>query len=249
MDREFVAPGPGTWALDTTHSATAMTLYAIECFAGLPRGFRECCERYGLLLSHLQPSFQHGFFFLQQVGVVGRPDAGPPSKFLLQLMFRVNPTLRRRVKAAHESFRGRLWLQDLKDWDRMKQDSIAKNTALQSVDLSVLDDDGLIAHLEACYINAEEMVYRHHKYSVGSVMPIGRFMDVATRGSGLTPTQVAGLLKGSTPVSAGIAGEELSRLATAITDAGISKADIDSRSPEEAIAMLRGNAHIAAALR
>ena len=64
MDREFIAPGPGTWTLDTTHSATAMTAYAGECFTGLSRGFQGGCERYGLLMSHLQPAFVHGFMFM-----------------------------------------------------------------------------------------------------------------------------------------------------------------------------------------
>lgn len=248
MNREFIAPGPGTWSLDTTHNSTAMTLYASECFAGLPRGFQECCERYGLLLSHLQPSFMHGFMFVQQVGVVGKPGGGPPPRFLFQLLCRIHPTLRKRIKTAHEAFNNRLWLQDLKDWDQMKSDSIARNTALQSVNLSQLDDEELIAHLEACYVNAEEMVYRHHKYSVGSVMPIGRFLDVATRGSGLSPLQVAPLLKGSTPVSKGIAGEELVKLAAALKAADISKADLYSKPAVEALAMLRDNAAVSAAL-
>ena len=169
MEREFVAPGPGTWQLDLTHNATAMTLYSSKCFEGLPRGFKECCRRYGLLMSHLQPSFQHGFMYGQQVGVVGKPGGKPPPKFLVNLMFKLHPELRRRINTAHESFVNRLWLQDLKTWDLMKQDSIARNTALQSVDLDSLDNAQMIAHLEACFENAEEMVYRHHKFTVGSI--------------------------------------------------------------------------------
>ena len=248
MDREFTSPGPGTWTLDTTHNATAMTVYAGECFTGLPRGFQECCERYGLLMSHLQPTFQHGFFFVQQVGVVGKPGGGPPPKFLFQLMFRLHPVLRKRVKTAHEAFSNQLWLQDLRDWDLMKRDSIARNTALQSVDMSGLDDEGLIRHLEDCSVNAEEMVYRHHKYSVGSIMPVGRFLDVATRGSGLTPAQVVPLLKGSTPVSKGIAGEELANLAVVLRAAGIVKTDLDNLSAEDALAMLRDHGDVNEAL-
>jgi len=249
MDREFIAPGPGTWTLDTTHNAAAMTLYASESFVGLPRGFQECCERYGLLMSHLQPSFQHGFFFVQQVGFMGKPGGGgPPPKFLFQLMCRIHPTLRKRINTAHEAFSNRLWLQDLQDWDQLKQDSIARNTALQSIDLRNLSDDELLGHLEACYMNAEEMVYRHHKYTVGSIMPVGRFLDVATRNSSLSPAQVAPLLKGSTQVSTGIADEELSSLAATIKAAGISKFDLDEKSPEEALTLLRNNAEINSAL-
>ena len=249
MDREFVPPGPGTWQLDTTHAATAMTKYAGECFAGLPRGFKEGCAKYGLLMSHLQPSFQHGFMFAQQVGVVGKPGSGgPPPKVIFKLMFKIHPELRRRVKNADKSFRSRLWLQDLKDWDEMKKDSISRNMALQSVELDNLSDEALIDHLIACRENAEEMVYRHHKYSVGSILPVGWFLDVATRNSGLSATDVVPLLKGSTPVSTGIGGQELAQLADNIQAAGLSKADLDARSPEEALSMLRENPDIGAAL-
>ncbi len=248
MEREFVAPGPGTWQLDTTHSAGAMTLYSCECFVGLPRGFKECCERYGLLMSHLQPAFQHGFFYVQQVGFLGKPGGGPPPKFLFKLMFYLHPALRQRVKNAHEAFVTRLWLKDLNIWDEMKLDSIARNSALQSVDLKTLSDDKLIAHLESCFKNAEEMVYRHHKFTVGSILPVGRFIDVATRNSGLTAAQVVSLLKGSTPVSTGIAGKELESLALLIQAAGLSKSDLEDKSPDQALQMLRQIPEINAAL-
>ncbi len=248
MERTFEAPGPGTWALDTTHNSGAMTHYTAQCFSGLPRGFHECLSKYGVLIDRLQPAFLHGFFFMQQVGVVGKPGGGPPPKLMLQLMFKIHPKLRARVKAAHSSVESRRWLQDLKEWDELKQESIARNTALQSADFSQLDRQGLIEYLEACFENAEEMVYRHHKYSVGSVLPIGRFLDVATRSSGLTPVAVAPLLKGSTPVSKGIGGEQLLALATAITEAGISKQELMSQSPESALAKLRNNAAINSSL-
>jgi pyruvate,water dikinase len=226
-----------------------MTIFTSQCFAGLPRGFKEGCAKYGILMERLQPSFQHGFLFMQQVGVIGKPGGGgPPPEMIFKAMFKIHPELRRRVKAARESFESRLWLQDLKDWDEMKKDSIARNTALQSVDLDNLSDEQLIEHLNACKDNAEEMVYRHHKYSVGSVLPVGWFLDVATRGSGLSAAEVVPLLKGSTPVSVGIGGEQLALLADKIQAAGISRAELDAQAPQEALDMLRENPGIARAL-
>lgn len=248
MERKFEAPGPGTWALDTTHNSGAMTLYTSQCFSGLPRGFHECLEKYGILLDRLQPAFIHGFFFMQQVGVVGKPGGGPPPKFMLQLLFKIHPKLRARTKAAHASIQSRRWLQDLEEWDVLKQDSITRNTRMQSVDLAGLDREGLIAHLEACFENAEEMVYRHHKYSVGSILPIGRFLDVATRSSGLSAVEVAPLLKGSTPVSLGIGKDQLVALAAAVTAAGLGRQELESLEPEAALSLLRDNAAVSTAL-
>jgi phosphohistidine swiveling domain-containing protein len=248
MERKFEAPGPGTWSLDTTHNSGAMTLYSCECFSGLPRGFQEGMKKYGILVDRLQPAFIHGFFFMQQVGVVGKPGGAPPPKWLMQLMFKIHPKLRARANAASASIESRRWLQDLDEWDELKKDSISRNTKLQSVDLLNLGRDELIDHLNICFENAEEMVYRHHKYSVGAVLPIGRFLDAATRTSGLSPVEVAPLLKGSTPVSMGIGGEQLVRLAEAISSAGLSKSELEAKTPEVALSMLRENAEIKPAL-
>lgn len=248
MERKFEAPGPGTWSLDTTHNSAAMTRYTAQCFSGLPRGFGECMEKYGILLDRLQPAFIHGFFFMQQVGVVGKPGGAPPPKWLLQLMFQIHPKLRARVKAAHESVQSRLWLKDLEEWDELKKDSIVRNTKLQSVDLSQLDREELIVHLENCFENAEEMVYRHHKFSVGAILPVGRFLDAATSTSGLSPVEVAPLLKGSTPVSKGIGGVQLVKLAEVITSAGFSKNDLVNGDADTTLASLKENSAIAAAL-
>lgn len=248
MERKFEAPGPGRWTLDTTHSSSAMTVYSSQCFEGLPRGFHESLEKYGILLDRVQPAFIHGFFFAQQVGLMGKHGGGPPPKWLMQLMFKVHPKLRSRVNAAHDAIESRRWLQDLAEWDALKKDSIERNTALQSIELAKLDRTELIAHLDACFENAEEMVYRHHKFSVGSLMPIGRFLDVATRTSGLSAVEVTLLLKGSTPVSKGIGGEQLKAVVDAVTAAGIDKKDLQHQEPEAALNGLRENSQINAAL-
>ena len=248
MERKFEAPGPGTWTLDTTHSSGAMTVYTSHCFEGLPRGFHESLDKYGILLDRVQPAFIHGFFFTQQVGLMGKPGSSPPSKWLIQLMFKIHPKLRSRVNAAHEAVQSRRWLQDLAEWDELKKDSIARNTALQSVDLMKLNRPELIAHLDTCFENAEEMVYRHHKYSVGSLMPVGRFLDVAILSSGLSPVDIAPLLKGSTPVSKGIGGEQLITVVEAMSAAGIIKKDLDGLEPSTALNGLRENLQVNAAL-
>ena len=248
MERKFEAPGPGTWTLDTTHSSGAMTPYSCQCFEGLPRGFHESLEKYGILLDRLQPAFIHGFFFMQQVGLMGKPGGKLPANWLLKVMFHVHPKLRAYVKAAHESMESRRWLLDLAEWDELKKDSIARNTLLQSIELTKLDRQELIAHLEACFVNAEEMVYRHHKYSVGSLMPVGRFLDVATLASGLSAVDIAPLLKGSTAVSKGIGGEQLVAVVEAITVAGIIKKDLMKQESEAALNELRENAQINAVL-
>ena len=79
-------------------------------------------------------------------------------------------------------------------------------------------------------------------------LPVGRFLEIATRNSGLSFPEVAALLKGSTEVSTGIAGDELKVLADAIKSAGLSKTELEAMDPADALAKFRENTEISAAL-
>jgi pyruvate,water dikinase len=241
MDREFMAPGPGSWILENAHQSGAVTPYTASCYSyGLPLGFREGCARYGLPLSHLQTGFVHGFMYVQRVPLIGKPDAKSlPPKWLFSLAGLLHPELRRRTKQAQSSISNRLWLSELAEWDELKKDSVKRNSTLQSVELEELDKTELLDHLENCFGNAREMVYRHHTYTVSALMPIGRFLDIATRHSGKEVAQIMPVLAGSSPVSTGIAKEELAILAEELRECNISKNDLTSLPPTEALALIR----------
>ncbi len=83
---------------------------------------------------------------------------------------------------------------------------------------------------------------------MGSILPVGRFLEVATRNSGLSAAEVAPLLKGSTPVSTGLAGEELAGIVSAIAEAGISKDDLDTSNPTVTMEKLMQNSSVAEAI-
>jgi pyruvate,water dikinase len=243
MEKEFLAPGPGSWSLDNTHSSSAFTRYTASVFShSMPLGFSASSARFGLPLSHLKPEFVNGFMYVQEVPVGGKVDAkGLPPKWLFKLVSSLHPTLRKRFKDAQHSFSNRHWLKDLEDWDQLKQDSIARNTSLQSVDRKQLNNQQLIEHLDDCYSNFKEMISRHHLYTVSVFLPMGWFLDVATRATGLEVAQLMPLLAGSTPISKGVAGDKLVTLAEALKEANISKSDLVSVSTEEALSLVRNS--------
>src|SRR5678815_913158 len=125
-------------------------------------------RRYGLLLDHLEPAVVNGFLYYRDNVVSDGAEVG------------------RRFEAAKQAFEGRVWRDDLARWDRdVKPDSIRRNRGLESVPLRDLDTEALIGHLDAVRDNASEMVYRHHMFSVASVIPIGHYMAHAMEWTGL----------------------------------------------------------------
>lgn len=240
---EFTAPGPGSWVKETTHMSGVMPTYSVDQFQiGITRGFKEGGIRYGLPLDYLEMKPVNGFVYARQV-MVGEPaePKGPPPAWLFYLLTRLHPEMRRRNKSWLKAVRERLWEQDLHEWDTvMKPDSINRNLALARVDLQALSDADLIAHLEACNENMGEMFYRHHKYSVSSVMPVGRFVAVATASGDVGPQEAVALLKGSTPVSTGAFGEELGNVITALKAAGVAAPDLEQVPADAFCDHLRG---------
>ena len=218
--RTYTAPGPGTWEQDPTHFPRPTTQYGFDVFSEpLMRGFKEGSRRYGLLFSHLEPALVNGFLYLKA------HDVNPDDEAEVE----------RRFKAATEALESKLWREDLDLWDReFMPDSIRRNRALQSVALADLDADGLLSHLEAVRDNAVEMHWRHHKFSVPSVIPTGLYLFNAREWTGMDAGELLAPLKGSSPVSLG-ATDELGRLTQALSEAGLAPDDFGGESAEETL--------------
>ena len=207
-ERVFEAPGPGTWELDATHLSKPVSLYTASIFpGGLARGFKEGTERFGLFLSHLQPVFIHGFCYNKLMLAFvpeDSPPGPPPDGFFEQ------PGLVERFANGKKAIENKLWREDLKRWDEeIKPDSIRRNQKLQSVSPESLSTEELIQHLIDCYENLIEMWYRHHIFTIPSLIPTGLYLGKACEWAGVSPGEALELLKGSSPVSAGIAAKEL----------------------------------------
>jgi phosphohistidine swiveling domain-containing protein len=241
-DVEYRAPGPGVWELEQTHFSKPSTRYGGEVFPEpLARGFGEGTKRYGLLLDTLRLRTVNDFIY-GQFRPVGAPEGakGPPPKLLFMLITRLHPEIRSRVAAAPEVFANKLWRQDVERWDRhIKPDSIARNQGLQDVDPARLSDAEFIAHLEAIRENGIEMVYRHHMFTIASGFPVGHFLVEAQRMTGLPSGELLGTLKGSAPISRGVAVDELAALGAALRESGSDLGRLRGMPPEAALDTLR----------
>jgi pyruvate,water dikinase len=221
--RSFEPPGKGPWELESTHSSRPMTRITQAAFLeGFPRGFKEGTARYGVLLDHLEPAFVQSFLYNQPVPVGAPPGAmGPPPKPVLQVLSRLHPEMRRRHKAAAAAIAGKLWRQDLEEWDQVdKPAAIKAHQAIQSVDVASLSDPGLADHVDRCARHVTDNAYLHHKYTVTASLPVGDFLAGAIAWTGADVGELMGLLRGRSAVSRGFAAAELDAAAKALTTSG-----------------------------
>ncbi len=235
--RTFEAPGAGTWELDTTHFAKPRTLYSTGGMTdAFIRGFREGTERYGLFLDYLESANLHGFSYSKAVLAFVPSDAppGPPPEGFFD-----QPELIARFENGKNAIENKLWHEDMQRWDtEIKPDSIRRNQQLQSVQPASLDNNALVAHLVDCYQNLGEMTYRHHIFTIPSVIPVGLYIGKACEWAGADAGEALNLLKGSSPVSLGLAVAELSEIGRLLRQQNVDRDLFKEHSSEDELQAL-----------
>ena len=194
----FEPPGPGFWEQDSVHFPRAATRYWAEVHPpAFARGTADFAAFYGMLIGGLAMEYPHGIAYKTVVPV---PEEEIPQRF----------------QRAEEVFAGKLWREQLRAWDETyKPAAIAKHRELQAVDADALTDDELVAYLRQCRDHHAAMMTQHMRHTASAVVPTGDFLAHVGDWTGLPPSELLGLMRGASPVSAGVS-EELERLIAAV---------------------------------
>ena len=215
----FQPPGPGAWELETTHFTRPISRFTQQPYVeGFGVGFSASTARFGVMLDRLEPCFVNDFAFMQARPFGAPPGAkGPPPKIIFQLLTRLVPKMRARVRASREAFEKKQWRLDLKTWDEeVRPASDKRHREIQAVSPAALSDDALIEHLKVCRDRLRDMVTQHHNFTISSCLPVGDLLAHVHEWTGKKPGEVLQVLRGSSQISLGVATAELGVLAGAI---------------------------------
>ena len=214
----FSPPSPGSWELEQTHLTRAPSVFTASVFPdAMMAGFKAGSRNYGVLLDYLDVAVINRFIYYAP-RPVGAPKSakGTPPKLLFQILQRVHPELRRRIKRAGEVFREHAWRKDLEWWDReLRPAMAAKAKALLAEDLAKATDAQLADHMRRATALLKEAVFTHHRLNFCSLLPVGDFLIHAMDWTGLSAGDLLQAMRGLSPVSAG-ATEELVELRKAL---------------------------------
>ncbi len=193
-DLRFEPPGPGSWAQDPVHFPRPMTRYFQEMHPSpLKKGTNDFARYYGLLIDGLQVGYVKGFCYRQ---VLPASEAEIPERF----------------RRAEQVFAKKIWREQLRDWDeKCKPSSIATHRELQTVNPDALSDVELVAYLTRCRDHHSDMLAQHMRFTASAMLPIGDFLAHVGDWTGLPPSELLGLMRGSAAVSAG-GSDEMHRL-------------------------------------
>jgi pyruvate,water dikinase len=172
-------------------------------------GFKAGSRQYGVLLDYLDVAVINRFIYYAP-RPVGAPKSakGAPPKLVFQILQRVHPELRRRIRRAEEVFRDRIWRQDVEWWDReLRPGMAAKGRALLAEDLSAASDALLADHIRRATELLKQAVFTHHRLNFCSLLPVGDFLIHAMEWTGLSAGDLLQAMRGLSPVSAGAVDE------------------------------------------
>src|SRR5882757_8066566 len=218
----FEPPGPGSWEQDPVHFPRPMTRYFQETHPpSFKRGTNDFARFYGLLIDGLQIGYVNGFGYNQ---VLPASDTEIPQRFA----------------RAEQVFARKPWREQLHDWDtNCKPAAVAKHRKLQAVDPDALSDAELAAYLTRCRDHHSSMIAQHMRFTAGAVLPTSDFLAHVGDWTGLPPSELLGLMRGSAEVSSG-GSDEMARLKAAFaSDASARKILESADDPAQVLARLR----------
>jgi rifampicin phosphotransferase len=194
----FEPPGPGSWGRDNVHFPRPATRYWAEMHPeALKRGTNDFARYYGMLIDGMEMQYVNGIAYSTMRPV---PDEEIPQRF----------------QRAEEVYAGKLWREQLRDWDEtVKPSSIATHREIQAVDPDALTDEELAAYIKRCGDHHAAMISQHMRFTAGAMLPTGDFVAHVGDWTGLAPAELLGLMRGAAPVSAG-SSAELERLTATI---------------------------------
>lgn len=218
----FTSPGQGYWELDPVHFPRPVSRYWREIHpAAFRRGTADFASAYGLMFEALEMAYVDGFAYRR---VTPLAEAELPGRFA----------------RAEEVFREKFWRQQLREWsDTVKPAAIAAHRQIQAVEPDLLSDDDLAGYLQRCRDHHAAMLAQHMRYTAAAIIPTGDFLAHVGAWTGLPAAELLGLMRGTSPVSAG-ASLELAELIGALEqDAGAREALETAADAAASIAALR----------
>ena len=218
----FEPPGPGSWEQDPVHFPRPLTRYFQETHPpSFKRGTYDVARFYGMVIDGLHIGYVRGFAYNQ---LLPAPDA----------------EMAERYQRAEQVFAQKLWREQLRDWDEnRKPSSIATHRELQAVDPDTLSDTELIAYLTRCRDHHSAMIAQHMRFTASAVLPTGDFLAHVGDWTGLPPSELLGLMRGSSVVSAG-GSDEMERLKGAFAkDPAAREVLASGGDPAQVLASLR----------
>lgn len=169
---------------------------------GLEQAYRQGFAEAGVPADGIDMRCVNGFAYTRVRPLFGADKPTPqkqPPDFVIKLLSRIHPELRRREKRAADRLANPPFRRVLAEWTTtIRPAAEARNRELQGVDLSALTDAELAAHTDTVFAYACESSALHHRLHMDDLGPLGVYV-VFCRDRGIEPATALAALAGASP--------------------------------------------------
>ena len=236
----------GTWLKDVAHFPDPVTPYGASTNLRDDGMSRAMIEEWGLLPDSLVARVIGHEFYLHI-----EPDDGgakPPPWWLLGLVARILPSLRRKLRAARRAIESGLLHSLPAQWSaELKPTVLGRIRAFAAIDLVSLDDAALCAHVEVLRQFASEMMRLHFRLFVPHLVGLHQLAQVCHELLGLEPPQMFRFLQGLSLASSAPT-RELAAIASFARERPAARAVIAARGDDLLLRLAKADPAVAARL-
>ena len=193
-------PPPGFWQREASHFPLPLTPLSRRVHRQTD-WIRTACAEMGFVFDTVAFQDIGGWRYTRVVPIVDRGGPPPPS-WLMPLLFRVLPPMRRRAATAVAAVRSDLPAQLVERWYTEWRPGLgARAAALDAVELITLTDEDLSWHLDAAIALTDDGGQIHLRLHIALAVILGEFADTCRELLGWGDVQTFELLSGGSTAS------------------------------------------------
>lgn len=205
---------------------------------GAEHAYRQLFQVLGVPADTVSMRQVNGFVYTRIVPFLGAKSntTKAPPDWLIKLVFRLHPELRRREKLSALALEGDASRKVIADWhERIRPHYVERNLAFQRVDLATLDDASLAKHVHDLVRYLRGSFQEHHRLHGYDIGPLAIYV-VACKEWGIDAGDALAALAGASP-STTLPRRQLAAIRSEVEAAGVtpnSLDDVRAASPKAA---------------
>jgi pyruvate,water dikinase len=237
----------GTWQKDTSHYPEPITPFAASTHLADEGFFDAVLEEWGLLPEGLQAGVIGHEFYIHV-----EPDDGganPPPWWVLALVARVLPSLRRKLRSARQAMEGGLLESLPREWEASLKPRLHEELdALIARDVRALGDADLFGHVDDLRALLRRTMRLHFRLDLPHVLGLHELAAVCREALGWDVPQSMQLLRGLS-VTSSAPTRSLAQVARRAAERPEARAVVEARGADMMERLTRVAPDVAAALR
>ncbi len=186
---------PGTWQRDDHHAV--LSPLGVDWFAPYPKAMARMMGKI-MPIEDMRTAMIGGHLYMQMVMAGGGGGGAAPPGWILWLVSRLVPSMRRADKVCTELLDREMYMATLDDWEqRGRRELAAATDALFVRDPSVLDDEALLQRIEAALAHSAVGLGLHAELGGPAMFAAGKLALFIEDELGWSPNEALTLVAGS----------------------------------------------------